>query len=52
MRVVGMYFAGGGSDSNAFNLIIGETISNFYRVAIIDSRIAAVVEGSATPARE
>ena len=31
---------------------VGETISNFYRVAIIDSRIAAIVEGSATPARE
>ena len=52
MCVVRMLFAGGGSDSNAFNLIIRETISNYYRVAIIDSRIAAIVEGSATPARE
>ena len=39
MCVVGMCFAGGGSDSNPFNSIIGETISNIDREAIIN-RIA------------
>jgi len=52
MCVVRMCFAGGGSDSNPFNSIIGETISSFYRGAIINSRIAMIVDGSATPARE
>ena len=52
MCVVGMCFAGGGSDSNPFSSIIGETITNFYRGAIINSRIATIVDGSATPAHE